>query len=380
MEDDYGQQPNAVNFDFKAFIYRTLSYWKWFLLALVIGVYVVYQQNIREEFPYTLDASLMIQDDKNPLFTSNTSLIFNYGGVSGKVQDVLLNLKSRKHHEKVVDSLNLYLTYLKSGRFRKTDIYKAAPFEFIGDQDAFQVIGHPIQITFVDDTHFELSYDFGEVESVNLQNYTTKAIKNVPVQTLSMSKTYKVGDYINLDVIKGSIVTKDSAKSLQGKTFFIEHVSFNRVVSQFVKNFRVIHENNSSLLELRLTHSNKAKIVDYLNTSIFILDRELLQRKNQYAINTVKFIDKQLARVKAELGKKADSLNRFKQQNKIFNINSESALLVRKIEDYAGKSLSQATPSTPVTIIGLSGVPQSNDVFQAKKEKIDKKGNNDNSD
>ena len=30
-----------------------------------------------------------------------------------KVQEVLLNLKSRKHHEKVVDSLDLYLSYLK---------------------------------------------------------------------------------------------------------------------------------------------------------------------------------------------------------------------------------------------------------------------------
>jgi translation initiation factor IF-2 len=46
---------------------------------------------------------------------------------------------------------------------------------------------------------------------------------------------------------------------------------------------------------------------------------------------------------------------------------------IRKIEDYSGKSLAQALPSTPVTIIGLSEVPQSNDVFQVKKEKIDKK-------
>ena len=78
-------------FDFKAFVFRTISYWKWFVLALIVGFYIVYQQNIRREFPYTLDASLTVQDDKNPLFTSNTSLVFNYGGISGKVQEVLLN-------------------------------------------------------------------------------------------------------------------------------------------------------------------------------------------------------------------------------------------------------------------------------------------------
>lgn len=46
---------------------------------------------------------------------------------------------------------------------------------------------------------------------------------------------------------------------------------------------------------------------------------------------------------------------------------------IRKIEDYSGKSIPQALPSTPVTIIGLSDVPKSNDVLQIKKEKIDKK-------
>ena len=101
MEDGFDFQ-NGQNFDFKEFIYRAISYWKWLLFGLFVVFYVVYYQNIRREFPYTLGASITVQDDKNPLFTSNTSLVFNYGGISGKVQEVLLNLTSRKHHEKVV--------------------------------------------------------------------------------------------------------------------------------------------------------------------------------------------------------------------------------------------------------------------------------------
>ncbi|WP_227806435.1 hypothetical protein [Algibacter lectus] len=92
---------------------------------------------------------------------------------------------------------------------------------------------------------------------------------------------------------------------------------------------------NSPLLTIRLTNKNKSKIVDYINTSVFILDRDQLQRKNQYAINTIEFIDKQLSRVKGgELTKKADSLNDFMRVNKIFDIESESALLTSKIEEY----------------------------------------------
>ncbi|AJR03786.1 exopolysaccharide transport family protein [Siansivirga zeaxanthinifaciens] len=334
MEDGAVEQQGQLNFDFKAFFFRLLSYWKWFLLILIIGVYIVYQQNIRKEFPYTLSASISVQDDKNPLFTSNTNLIFNYGGISGKVQDVVLNLNSRKHHELVVDSLQFYLNYFRQDRFYKTDIYKQAPFEFVGDANAFQVLGHFIQINFISEEQFELSYDLGEATAVTVQNFETKAIKTLPVETSVFKEVFSFYDAINLPFFKGRFVPRPDVSPAAGQEFFIQYTSFNAAVSQYANSSAVLNEPNSPLLTLRLTHKNKAKIVDYLNTSVFILDRELLQRKNQYAINTVAFIDKQLARVKEQLSRRSDSLNDFKQSKKIFDINRESNTLVSKIEAY----------------------------------------------
>jgi len=321
-------------FDFKAFVFRTISYWKWFVLALLIGFYVVYQQNIRREFPYTLDASLTVQDDKNPLFTSNTSLVFNYGGISGKVQEVLLNLKSRKHHEKVVDSLDLFLSYYKQGRFYKTDSYGATPFKFVGLDSAYQMIGHPIKIVFLDQTSFELSYDLGDTQNVTTQNFKNKTLKTMAITAPTYSKTYKFKEYIELPFFKGSVIKNDNMAVAKGQEFFIQYTNFNATVSSFVNNYAVTNQAGSPLLVTRLTNKNKAKIVDYINTSVFILERDQLQRKNQYAINTVAFIDKQLARVKGQVNRKADSLNNFKRSNKIFNLESESDLLSTKIEDY----------------------------------------------
>ncbi len=333
--ENRGDRYNALNFDVKAFLFRCLSYWKWILLGLLIGFYIVYHQNIRREFPYTLSASITVQDDKNPLFTSNTSLVFNYGGISGKVQDVLLNLKSRKHHEKVVDSLGLYLNYMEQGRFYKTDIYGAVPFEFIGDAAASQIIGHPLEVTFLTENTFELTYDFGDIKTVALQNYQNKEITSHQLSLSKISKTYSVGEAIELPFFKGVVKLREARKIVLQKKYFIHYNNFNATVSGFMSRFSVLNSSQSPLLVLRLTHKNKAKIVDYLNTSVFILERDQLQRKNQYAINTVAFIDKQLARVKKELNKKADSLNNFRKQNKIFSdIQSESNLLSAKIEDY----------------------------------------------
>jgi translation initiation factor IF-2 len=43
---------------------------------------------------------------------------------------------------------------------------------------------------------------------------------------------------------------------------------------------------------------------------------------------------------------------------------------IRKIEDYAGRSVQAALPSMPVTIIGLTDVPQSNDVLQVVENRF----------
>jgi succinoglycan biosynthesis transport protein ExoP len=134
MNDEFEvSESNTSSFDIKKFLFRALSYWKFFALLVAVGVFYVYQKNIREEFSYRLGTKISIEDDSNPLFTSSASLTFNWGGVTSKVQTTIVTLKSRSHHEKVVDRLEFYKSYLVQGRFRKQDIYKEAPFRFDHD-------------------------------------------------------------------------------------------------------------------------------------------------------------------------------------------------------------------------------------------------------
>lgn len=92
IEEFEVSESSASSFDVKKFIFRALSYWKWFLLLLAIGVFFVYQKNIREEFSYRLSTKISIEDDSNPLFTSTQSLNFNWGGVTAKVQTMIVVL------------------------------------------------------------------------------------------------------------------------------------------------------------------------------------------------------------------------------------------------------------------------------------------------
>lgn len=83
------------SFDFKGFLAKLISYWKWFVLCLIITFTVAYQVNIRKEKIYGMETLIVVKDENNQLFSSNTSLVFNWGGTSDKVQTVITTLKSK---------------------------------------------------------------------------------------------------------------------------------------------------------------------------------------------------------------------------------------------------------------------------------------------
>ena len=170
-EFEFLESQNQV-FDFKGFLFRALSYWKYMIVTVAIGVIIAFQLNIRKQSVYRLGTQISIQDDKNPLFTSNTSLTFNWGGVTAKVQTVVVSLKSRSHNEKVVERLKFYMQYLKQGRFRMEDVYKRVPFTFLPVEDKAKLYSRLIKIRFLNLDEYELEIEFPSSTAL-LQNYQT---------------------------------------------------------------------------------------------------------------------------------------------------------------------------------------------------------------
>ena len=127
MKEEFDILDSGPGFDIKAFLLKALSFWKLFIFCVVVGVFIVYQQNIRKQQSYKLATKISIEEDKNPLFSSNTNLTFNYGGISGKVQTLINTLQSRSLHEEVVANLQFYVTYLKQSRLEKTMFIKKLP-------------------------------------------------------------------------------------------------------------------------------------------------------------------------------------------------------------------------------------------------------------
>src|SRR5690606_23968637 len=330
MMEEFEVSESASAFDIKKFLFRALSYWKLFAVLLAIGIFIVYQKNIREEFSYRLGTKISIEDDSNPLFTSTQSLNFNWGGVTSKVQTMIVTLKSRSHHEKVVDRLEFYKSYLKQGRFRMQDIYKAAPFRFNHDYNFPQLLNNPIKITFLNENTYSLEVEFVN-NTASVQNYLTKDISSVSVPVGLFKKEFKIGELVTLPFLKGTVVLAENSTPNIGESLYLQFVNFDGIVSSYQSRTSVSNTSSSPILDITLIDKNTAKIVDYLNALVAVLSEDQLNRKNQYASNAINFIDSQISRVKTEMANNAEALNNFRKTNRIYSLTDESELLNERL-------------------------------------------------
>ena len=157
---DFSFFENQNSFDFKGFLIKIVSYWKWFLISLVITFAIAYQVNVRKEKIYALDTTIAIKEENNPFFTSTTSLVFNWGGTSDQVQNIANTLKSRSHNELVVDKLQFYIDYLHKGKYNYKDVYGQIPFHINIDKSKGQLLNTLINIKFVNKTDYEVKIEF----------------------------------------------------------------------------------------------------------------------------------------------------------------------------------------------------------------------------
>ena len=249
-EDDHISDVGST-FDFKGFVLKVISYWQLILISVGISLAVAYYNNVRKLPFYSLGNSISIKDDQNPFFTSNTSLTFNWGGTSDKVNTAVTILRSRSHNEEVVERLQYYMDYLADGKYQRVDAYGATPFLVTVDTARAQAVNLPITITFKNAEIFSLEASIPA--SISTQNYDTKEKGRMTLESQNFSREYKVGDEIQLPFFSG-VITRTEQDVQPGKAFYIQFLNFDSVVSRY-KGISVSTENqNSSIVFTTLTN------------------------------------------------------------------------------------------------------------------------------
>lgn len=330
---DFSIFENHSSFDFKGFLLKIASYWKWFLFSLIIAFTIAYQVNIRKEKIYSMQTMISIKEESNPFFTSNTSLVFNWGGISDQVNGISTILQSRSHNELVVDKLQYYIDYLEQGKYNLVDSYGAVPFYLAIDKTKPQIANTLVGIKFLNENQYQIRIPF-ESNSVSLITYSVNTYGNTSVQPGIFVKKYKVGEQVSLPFLNLKLQINDNPGFYKGKEYFVRFNDFDGTVSRYRGISVDGDKGGGSLLTLSMQGTNKARMVEYLNATVRMLIKIQLDGKNQFATNTIRFIDSTLVAMESQLKQTGNELKTFRKDKNIYEIQGGGEKVSNKIMDF----------------------------------------------
>jgi len=316
---DFSIFENQGSFDFKEFLIKIGSYWKWFLLSLIIGFTIAYQVNIRKEKIYGIETVIAVKEENNPFFTSNTSLVFNWGGTSDQVQNISTTLQSRSHNELVVDKLQYYIDYLEQGKYNLVDAYGAVPFYVTIDKSKGQIFGALVGIKFLSENEYEIRIPFEE-STVSLVSYYDNSKNSTSVVIGDFVKRYKVGEQVALPFLNWKLQIKDNPGLYKGNEYFVRFNDFDGTVSRYKGVNVKLDDKGGSIITLGMQGTNKARMVEYLNSTVQMLIKRQLDSKNQFATNTIDFIDSTLVAMESQLKETETELKSFRKDKNIYDL------------------------------------------------------------
>jgi capsular exopolysaccharide synthesis family protein len=321
------------SFDFKGFLIKTLSYWKWFAVGLIIAFSIAHQVNVRKQKIYGVETTIAVQEENNPFFTSNTSLVFNWGGTSDKVQMISTTLKSRSHNELVVDRLQFYVDYLKQTKYFLKDVYGETPFRVTIDKTQNQMLEQFAKVKMVSNDSYEITVNFPS-NNVEVIRYLDTKKSYIKVDSREFKGIFRVGQAVNLPFLHWTLNKVPYNGSDFNEEILVRCNNFDNVVSACMGINVVIDEKAGSILKLGIQGNNKTRMVDFLNTTVDVLIKRQLASKNMFAENTINFIDRTLSDMEGKLKQSGEELTDFGKNNNIIDIEAGGSSYKQQLLEY----------------------------------------------
>ncbi|MFN3941523.1 MAG: polysaccharide biosynthesis tyrosine autokinase [Flavobacterium sp.] len=328
---DFAFMDGYPKFDFKGFINRIIGYWYWFVLCWIIAYTIAYQVNARKQKVFALDTTIAVKEESNPFFTSNTSLVFNWGGTSDQVQNIMTTIRSRTHNEMVVERLEFYIDYLQQGKYHLEDVYGTIPFYFQLDKSKGQLAGKLVEVKVLPDNFLEVTIDLSTQNQIPVHIYQNHTIDQIAISPKKYTYKIATGKKIQTPFLNGTFWMFPDRNASIGSTYMIRFNSLDGTVGGYRRIKVETDVKAGSVIRISLDGNNKKRIVDYLNATVKVLMKRQLDRKNQFANNTINFIDSTLAAIDNTLKDNQQEIQDFTRNKNILEIENGGSQISSKL-------------------------------------------------
>ena len=126
-----------------------------------------------------------------------------------------------------------------------------------------------------------------------------------------------------------------------GKPVYITKSNMEKVVEGYLRRINIsLASKTATIINLVLDDVSTARAEDILNMLIAVYNEDVINDKNQIAVNTSKFINDRLIIIERELGSVDANIESFKRENQLTDITSETGMYLQNTSRYKQEGLS----------------------------------------
>ncbi len=301
---DFSEKKES-NLDLKAELYKYLKYWHWLLIGCLVGLTAAFLYNRYTIPKYATESSMMMLSKED----NTVAGVLPSGGSSvlsleqNSIQNQIETLKSKRLIEKVIDELDLNISYFLEGKVIAVEVYKDTPvkIEFITPEEV------------VHNSSLDIIVDPGADGTYTLMSKDQEYLE-----------TFKYGEPVIFNGLEFVIhAIGENIGTANNVNIKVQPLRYVAVDYEYRMNIFPKGE-AKDILSLYLTGAVPQKSQDYLNSLMFHFNADGVADKRQVAENTAAFIQERLQIISEELDSVEGGIADFKRENRIMDIASSA--------------------------------------------------------
>ncbi|RUT79874.1 GumC family protein [Ancylomarina longa] len=300
----------------KAFQYKLVSNWYWFLLFGILGLAVGFAYSYYSPPTYQAKSTILVQNESKSL--RGKEFFEDEGGRGINIQDHIGVLKSSSLAKQVIGKLKWETSWFQKMLFFDMDMYDQEPFLVYETGMYVNPKEIPLYIRMISDEEYVVRIDNLSFENQEVSDFESKGKLGVPFENEFFSFVLEKNPNVIVPI---------------GEEYFFVFHDFESIGLQYVNKLEVTHEDlKGNLIALTLKGANAQRVIDFLNELSRQYIEFCLSEKNRISENTVRFIDMQLEGVVDSLKQSGHLFSDFQSKNQSLNLAREADLAIADLK------------------------------------------------
>jgi capsular exopolysaccharide synthesis family protein len=304
MEDQIEPvKAESSGLDIKELFFRYIRFLPLFIISVAVCLLAAYLY-LRYATPvYKSNGALIVKQENGGGGNDQFQQMFVLDN-SINIQNEIELLKSQPVMERVVEGLNLNISYYSKGKIAETNNYTDCPFQLAVNQLSDSSSAFELKINFVDEQHFTVNGEY---------------------QQLSFSEPFKTKWGIFQLVRRGSTPLSEEYRLTWQPTY--------TVAKALTANLLVAPKGTTGILLLSLEATHPKLAADVINRTMDEYQVVTREDKNETNRRMLDFIDGRLQGVQKELDSVTRELLAYQRRNNLINSETQSATYFSRIEE-----------------------------------------------